>query len=36
MATRVRRVFMIIAIVLGILATGFVVTLIATAPAYLD
>jgi hypothetical protein len=29
-------VFIIIAIVLGILATGFVVTLIAIAPAYLD
>jgi capsular polysaccharide biosynthesis protein len=36
MATRARRLVMIIAIVLGILAVGFVATLIAIAPAYLD
>jgi hypothetical protein len=36
MATRARRLVMIIAIVLGILAAGFVATLIAIAPAYLD
>jgi hypothetical protein len=36
MATRARGRVMILAIVLGILAVGFVATLIAIAPAYRD
>jgi hypothetical protein len=36
MAMRRKRLVAIIAIVLGIIAVGFVATLIAIAPAYLD
>jgi hypothetical protein len=36
MIPRARRMVMVIAIVLGILAAGFVTTLIVVGPAFLD